>query len=51
MRHFTVWHLVLWFISGYINGYCDRDGHRFNGLMFAGGILLGVVILTLLEWK
>lgn len=51
MRHFTVWHLVLWFVAGYLNGYFDRDGHRFSGLMFAGGMLLGVVILTLLEWE
>ena len=50
MRHFTVWHLVLWFATGYLNGYLDRDGHRFRGLMFAGGLLLSVVILTLLEW-
>ena len=51
MRHFTVWHLVLWFVAGYLNGYFDRDSHRFRGLMYAGGMLLAVVILTLLECK
>ena len=51
MRHFTVWHLVLWFSTGYLNGYLDRDNHRFSGLMLSGGLLLGVVILTLIEEK
>lgn len=51
MKHFSIWHLVLWFVAGYLNGYFDRDGHRFSGLMFAGGLLLGVVILTILEGK
>ena len=50
MKHsFTVLHLILWAITGYINGYNDRDDHKWSGAVFMFSLLLIVVVVVLYE--
>jgi len=44
----SFWVCVLWVITGYINGYNDRDDHSHKGLAFISVLLMVCIVIYLI---